>query len=191
MKFNKQFCVVLLLAIIIMPSCTEKTHTSKPNSRGNYGQVDPMISTSYPSDKKNPETFYYPAPELLPTGDSLHPEKLAIPTPSVVTGVINGRILIKGTNEPYLNSLLLLGEISKPDKEGYPPLIGYSLESNPRGTQSTNGDFYFSNIMPGEYGIVLWSPMSTFLLSNFETGETILITVTAGEITDLGAVYIK
>ncbi|HKZ36802.1 MAG TPA: hypothetical protein VJ184_04065 [Chryseolinea sp.] len=151
----------------------------------------PSLATSYPSSVLNENQPAYPAPVNPTETDNFHPDTVTIPKPGSDTGVVTGKILLENSEMPYLNSLLLLGEVSNPDTEGYPPLVGFSLETDPKAIQAKNGLFVFDNIKPGEYGIVLWSPISTFLLSDLQTGDTLFVTVKAGEVSDIGIVYIK
>ena len=179
--------LLFLFLILLISACS--IGISSPNTMPAHPEKS-KSETAYPINnlQSSESVNAYPQPTEI---DILHPDKIEIPNPSANNGVVTGKILIQGTNEPYLNSFLILGEVSEADQPGFPPLVGYSLDSNPRAVQAKDGTFVFDKIKPGKYGIVLWSPLSTFLLSDPQTGETILVMVNAGKITDLGTIYIK
>jgi len=52
------------------------------------------------------------------------------------------------------------------------------------------GRFLFTDVNPGQYAIIIWSPFGGNLLSD-ESGATILVTVNADEIKDLGVIPVK
>lgn len=184
MKLLKNFIFFVTLIIVACSPLGTSSTNSSPRSEVSEN------TTAYPVNtlSTSPEGYPYPHPT---EEDTSHPDKIEIPAPTAGSGVITGKILIQGTNEPYLNSILILGEISTPDQPGYPPLVGYSIESDPRAVQSKDGTFVFDRVKPGKYGIVLWSPLSTFLLADPQTGETIFVSVEDGKVTDLGTIYIK
>jgi len=54
------------------------------------------------------------------------------------------------------------------------------------------GKFIFLDVEPGQYGLIIWTPMNLILVSEVSNPqlENIFI-VTAGEITDLGTIIIE
>lgn len=182
-----RFSTSLLIISILLVACS---NNQTQESTSIITPISPE-ELAYPGYFPYEGNLEYPAPVTTENADKFHPDYLVIPTPSPENGVITGKILIENSNEPYLNSLLVLGDVSEPDAEGYPPLVGYSVDSDPKAIQSSDGVFVFDNIKPGEYGIVLWSPISTFLLTDHNTGDTIFVTVKAGEVTNIGTHYVK
>lgn len=183
----KLFRLLIPFFVLLLSACS----TGGASSTGM--PVRPEMAggeTSYPvhTPPRSESIYAYPQPTEM---DTLHPDQIEIPNPNADSGVVTGRLLIQGTNEPYLDSLLILGEISEADQPGFPPLVGYSVESDPHAVQAKDGTFVFNQVKPGKYGIVLWSPLSTFLLSDPQTGETIFVIVNAGEVTDLGTIFVK
>jgi hypothetical protein len=120
---------------------------------------------------------------------------LNIPKPSPGTGVVIGRLLaidIDGKLRPYL-SVLYLGHILREsgDKNAY-FLIYFSEETDIKGTQDPKtGYFYFYDVPPGEYGIILWTPVGSMPLYNPETREYIIFTLKSQEIINLGTIIYK
>lgn len=176
------FRICIFFVIFFLTACSP-TVSSPTEVISHLSQYE-----SYPVSTPTISMDTYPQPS---NENNFLPAQIDVPTPEMDNGVIIGKILVQGTNEPYLNSILILGEISEANQPGYPPLVGFSVENSPHALQAEDGSFVFTSVKPGNYAIVLWSPLSTFLLSNFQTGETIFITVNPGEITDLGTVYVK
>ena len=184
----KQILFIILASIFIIVACNP-IGKSLIESSGVPTSISESGS-SYPVFTPVPSNAGYPYPKTTEL-DLLRPEQLEIPVPQTDSGVVTGTLLFQESEEPYLNSILILGQISEADQPGYPPLVGYSLDSDPQAVQAKDGTFAFDRISPGKYGIVLWSPLSSFLLSDPQTGEIILVEVKEGEVTDLGTIYIK
>ena len=184
----KQVLFIILASIFIITACNP---VAKPLFEAPSIPTSVLeTSSSYPIFTPAPFDPGYPYPQTTEP-DLLHPDRLEVPILRSDSGVVTGTLLLQESKAPYLNSILILGQISEADQPGYPPLVGYSLDNDLLAIQAKDGSFTFDRIPPGKYGIVLWSPLSTFLLSDPQTGEMILVEVKAGEITSLGTIYLK
>ena len=120
---------------------------------------------------------------------------LNIPKPSPGTGVVIGQLLaidIDGKARPYL-SVLYLGHILRESNDKNTAfLIYFSEETDIKGIQDPKtGYFYFYDVPPGEYGIILWTPVGSMPLYNPETQEYIIFTLKPQEIINLGTIIYK
>jgi hypothetical protein len=131
----------------------------------------------------------YPSPLVTPFFADL-PESLEIPEPSSDTGIIIGQLLTPGPGgQPYYATLYLAQTIEA-SEEGYPPIISFSEAENPVAQQDKSGKFLFVDISPGEYALAIWSPISSTIVQDPDTGDYLVFEVKAGEITDLGVISI-
>jgi len=49
-----------------------------------------------------------------------------------------------------------------------------------------SGRFYFSNVAPGTYGIIIWEPMASAPLADPQSGETLFVELKADQVVDVG-----
>jgi hypothetical protein len=184
--------VILLLLIcwILITSCTEKIPMSTLDIN-NIASPYPISTSDYSSLS---EETGYPVSDQGKELKDYYPEQLEIPQPDDQTGIVIGRLLDNASGEPYLAPGVYLGkEISNKNKSNssVPSVISLSPSSDPLATQAQDGSFLFTDIEPGEYRLFLWSPMSLVLVKDLKTSEEIIIFVSAGEITDLGDIFIQ
>jgi hypothetical protein len=123
----------------------------------------------------------YPGPQTniasaaaTPTFDS---------TQSAITGVL--LLSANGTTRPAVNIPIYLAEALK-DVGGIERVASYSPIDSPRSITDAEGRFWFYNVKPGRYGLILDAVIQGFLLSKPGTDESLLIDTTAGQTTDLG-----
>jgi len=177
----RRFCLILFLVPLI-GGCTEV---------GKGVNTTNDISTAYPGSplSGNPS---YPAPNNDPEKlvGTYFPDSINVPEPKLGFGNVSGKLLVEGTDLPYLGGLLI-GEVLYSDSPEAPPLIQYSEETSIRAVMDQTGLFLFTEVPPGEYGIIIWSPTGGTLLADIKTGEMVNVTVIANKITDLGNIYIK
>jgi len=69
-------------------------------------------------------------------------------------------------------------------------VISMSPTNAPMTLMNVDGYFVFSDIEPGTYALVFWTPMSTWVFSNSETQESVVITFEANQITELGEIIV-
>lgn len=115
-----------------------------------------------------------------------------IPTPTADTGVVTGQLLTPGPGgRPYIATLYLATFVYPQGNVDAPPLISFSEETSLQGVQDpATGRFYFANVPPGKYAIIIWTPVVSMPLRDAETSMEITFEVKAGEVTDLGVIAI-
>jgi len=185
-KITQRILVLILLAALLgaCRAVSSSPQTQEPN--------EPTAVNTYPGVATEPgENQAYPIGKEPPTQEDFFPESIEIPTPSKDSGVVTGKLLIEGSREAYLGANLVLGETVEADQPGYPPLVGFSEEDDPKAVIAKDGSFLFANVPAGKYGLVMTNPLTTNLIDNPETGESLIITVVAGTVTDLGELFVK
>lgn len=83
------------------------------------------------------------------------------------------------------NVPIYLAEALK-DVGGIERVASYSPIESPRSITDAEGRFWFYNVKPGRYGLILDAVIQGFLLSKPGTDESLLFEATAGQVTDLG-----
>jgi hypothetical protein len=165
------------------PATTAPTISANLPVDGGY----PAGATPTPFDYSQEEG--YPAPEASSPPEEL-PESLEIPEPAADSGVVTGQLLTPGPGgSPYIGSLYLASTISS-DQEGFPPIVAFSDQTDPLGLQDQTGRFLFSDVAPGTYALVIWTPVASTVIEEPGTNEYMLFEVEAGEVTDLGVIGI-
>lgn len=106
-------------------------------------------------------------------------------TPAPDMGLVMGKFIDINTKEAYPASLYLSKNLTA-DHPGYPPVISFSYQTNPRAAQDDYGNFLFSDIEPGQYVIVVYKPSGQDFIKDSETNQPQLIDVKANQILELG-----
>lgn len=164
----KRLSVVLLLTLLLVGCGAESTATPVFES--------PLVKDSpLPTPKEPKPTEFVPMP---------------IPMPSADRGAIVGRFVDFESGEPARTVMpVFLGDLSALSP-GDSFVVTMLPTRSPRTEVDAQGYFAFQDVEPGTYAMILWTPMNTWVISDPETEEAILVTVNAGEITDLGEVTI-
>ncbi len=129
-----------------------------------------------------PEPFQSPvAPTIV--SPVLTPRPPVTPPPD--RGVVTGTLIDRRTSQPsYVTTLYL--ELSF--NHGVPPVLYGPLNEQPTTTSAPgSGHFTFESVPPGEYILVLYSPID-ILYAQHADGAALLVQVQAGQVTDLGQV---
>lgn len=140
----------------------------------------------------------YPAPGSEPTAAGAYPAPseagaiddtpLVVPQPaSGQVGVVHGTLLRINTDSsqsPIVGGLLYLGVIL--DIDGQPGLVELDKTKAPFTMSNGRGEFAFSDVPPGRYGLMFAHPKGDVLLKNPSTGADMIIEVAGGQTVDLG-----
>lgn len=179
-------CLTLVLVFstsgcIVKPNNNVVLHTqdTKVAQNNENTATNDMDSIMYPINEQNSKSL---------------PGLLEIPSPNSDTGMITGKLLsADNPNEPYINVWIFLGsQISNNETiKNAPILVSISPDSDIHAKQALDGSFLFTDVIPGIYSLVLWTPMSTVLLSDATTDEFISVEVKAGQLLDLETIFVK
>jgi len=112
-------------------------------------------------------------------------------TPAPGTGLVTGVALWEEEdNQPATEIDLYLAEVSEV-VEGGTSVAKLDAGSAPKAVVYQTGAFIFTDIPPGSYALVASiSPANSTLILDSETSTELVISVEAGDIVDLGTVYI-
>lgn len=138
-----------------------------------------LSSTTSTAIDKHPAG--YPEPQNNSASSAATPT--LDPNRSVITGVLLSTA--DGTARPIAHVSIYLAEALK-DAAGIERVASYSPMDSPRAFTDAEGRFWFYNVKPGRYGLILDAVVQGFLLSKPGTEESLLIDAKAGQITDLG-----
>jgi hypothetical protein len=142
-----------------------------------------------PASTPAPGDEGYPGPDSLATAIAPTSVVLTIPEPSDVAGVVTGQ-LVDTAGKPYVGTLYL-GKAIYSNQPEMGPVISFS-EQDPRAIlDPATGTFVQGDVVPGEYGLVLWTPVGSNVITDPTTGEHFLFEVVAGQVTDLGSITVE
>jgi hypothetical protein len=110
-----------------------------------------------------------------------------LPTPSSQDVAVVGGVLLRDTgvaqSEPMVEATVQLARVIK--SEDGTPMMAASGDDSPTTETNENGQFVFIDVPSGTYGIVVVTPVGSFLLKE-DTGADALFDVQQGETVDLG-----
>ena len=203
-SFEKLLIVCLLFFFAI--GCGNASPTSTPPSPTNTDATtpeatqattnsEPTSDTGYPGTNNQPQTSGYLSPEESIVVEGVSPN---IPDPEIIfpennpnAGVVGGVLAREITDQGYVPVQpreLILGKIVE-NNLGEQVLISVAADSQ-RAQLFATGIFLFSDIPPGDYGIVIDLGFTQFPLLN-ENGEQILLTIEGGKTIDLGQILVE
>lgn len=117
-------------------------------------------------------------------------EPPVVDPPASGLGSAVGRLVDYETGEAITQALpLYLGELV-PMSPGDSFVISMSPTTSPSTLVDVNGYFVFSDIEPGTYALVFWTPLSSWVLSNPETRESVTITFEADKTIEVGEIVV-
>jgi len=85
---------------------------------------------------------------------------------------------------------LFLGKLIPADQPGAPPAVAFSEQTDLRASvRNSDGTFAFSDIAPGTYALIVWTPLTSFVIEA-ASGGLLKAVVEADRTNDLGTVVI-
>jgi hypothetical protein len=185
--------IVLLLVIVMFSLFACLPSQSIELSQESFEEQSYPVSGSMSSVVDTTDDYGYPIDESQ-LDIEYYPENLEIPAPGQNTGVVTGRLL-SINEEPYLAPALYLGKFINPSEPNadLPQVMSVTTATDPLAIQALDGTFLFTDVEPGQYGLLLWSPMNLIPVRDLNStqDDNIIITVIAGEVTDLGDMLIE
>lgn len=136
---------------------------------------------------------------LLAAADSPLPTPVAVETATPIPTPRDGLATVTGTlvqtqgglpSGPMANALLFLAPLIY-STDGTSTMARLNKGTDPSAVTDATGRFTFLNVEPNTYALVYSSGTLEFLLKDPDSNEDLLITVVAGQMTDLGEVYIE
>lgn len=138
----------------------------------------------YPAPNSNPA---YPIPED-PTPDVSY-DPIVVPQPSSsevgnVTGTLY-RHDSSGQKTPLIASTVYLAKVIK-GNDGSEAMVELNAEIAPKAQTNGLGQFVFTDVEPGRYGLMLQTLRGSVLLNNPSDGSRMVLEISGGKIVDLG-----
>lgn len=101
-------------------------------------------------------------------------------------GAIVGQLFL--TNyQPAAGSILYLGEYMGLETSN--PSVVLDPAKHLHTQTDEKGAFCFSEVPPGRYGLIVWNAAESVLLSDPNTGYSLILEIDPGETTDVGILY--
>ena len=186
-RFKALILIIIAFSLIAVAGCS---NTETPNTPDPAATTDAYPDPSAyppPAQPNPPVNNAYPGAET-PTAVpiTVEPAELPLTLPQPETGMatLGGVVIDEQTRQAPPESLLFLGEVVYTDTGM--PIISVDRQNDPVIVLQPNGTFVFENVMPGEYGIVFFTPDYSFLLENAESGESLMITLESDQVLDIG-----
>jgi hypothetical protein len=172
--------VAIILLLSLLSACAS---TPEPP------EATVIVATQQQSEE-TPES--YPVPQQPPANNPAYPvpEQEAVPTvvqpeitpdPSMAT--VEGVLLYN--SKPIPGAILYLSEVVR-SEDGEAGVVAFERSAPTKTFTTTEGEFVFYNIPPGEYGLVIDVIAASYLLSYPDGSEEILVTISSNESIDLG-----
>lgn len=197
LRFRLISSIVFSLSVLSLAGCSGlQLSSAKSTQTISAPQAGPTInpdegypSTGTPIPVNNDPG--YPAPESE-NYSSEYPDEITIPPLKNELGIVTGRLVANSDRtDPYLATSIYLGKAIEANLTDYPPLISLDTTSDPLAVQAKNGDFIFSDVEPGIYGLIIWSPFSQTVIQNPDKdGFPLLVEVMPGKIKNLGVIVL-
>jgi hypothetical protein len=130
-----------------------------------------------------------PVDMVNPTLTENSETQTVIQSPSFGKSSLKG-IVISNTNNATLSSVLIYAALKIPMSSGNDYVLNIQRDSSPHSETDTEGYFYLTNIEPGEYQLMLYSPFGAMILLS-EDGKEIHLEISANQQLDLGNLYVN
>lgn len=184
----RQILIVLgLISLLLLAACGTPTAPGATPEAPTAAVGEPTAVGAYPAPGSEPTAAgAYPGPAA--TDAAIDNSPLVVPQPaSAQVGVVHGALLRINTDSsqsPIAGGILYLGVIL--DVDGRPGLVELDKRVAPFTLTNGRGEFAFSDVPPGRYGLMYETPEGQVLLKNPTTGADLIIEVAGGQTVDLG-----
>jgi hypothetical protein len=125
----------------------------------------------------------------LPSPTATYASPIPVLTPNLTQGTITGRLIHSVSGAPIDDQVIYLGDLL-PMEPSPAYLIIMKQRESPNTITDKEGWFIFSNLTPGTYALILWTPGKSKVIIDIETNKELLVTVEAGKITNLGEIKV-
>jgi hypothetical protein len=193
--------VLLLLVFALLVGCSPATSQPQaplgltviaPEQAEGTDQEEPV---PYPGPEQQEEPYLppretqeasaYPGPVSTIATVEYVEEPFVVPTPGIDTGVVTGKLVLLGTEQPIIFQHIYLGE-KIPLDPGDQYLIGLTEGVSPHAITTSEGLFAIGDVPPGNYIVIQWTPHNAAPFIDQDTGREFEIEVVAGKTFDLG-----
>lgn len=183
----KQLFLILTIFLLLTGCGSSDEPTAEPQPTATP-TVQPTVQQPASPLQQSASPLQQPASPLSSSAaDTTTAQASAAADIPDTSGVVEGSIMVnlKAGPKPLATTIIALAEVIL-DEQGKPKVAGYSASSAPRTISDEQGFFKIENVKPGTYGLILDSVISSYLLADPVSGDSILLEVKGGEVTDLG-----
>jgi hypothetical protein len=113
------------------------------------------------------------------------------PTARPGTGVVIGKVAPPSKTGFHFSAQdLYLGKLLPAEQPNADPAVSFTFGVNPgTSVHNSDGTFAFTDVVPGTYVLIIWSPENSFVIKSPQ-GGLIKVVVEKDKITDLGSVVL-
>jgi hypothetical protein len=102
--------------------------------------------------------------------------------PEAGMALVVGRLIDAATEMPASYAWVYLADVIGPDQN---PRVMLDISVAPLSITNEDGVFYFQNVRPGKYGIVVWSSVGSTLVAEPNSDYSLLFSLHADEVKNL------
>lgn len=169
MKTRLIFCCTLLLVVALV-GC--KSETPEPTDMFVSPLESPLATVS---------------PAMATPTQSV--AELPMPVEGMAT--VGGTVYLDVVGEalsPMANARVFLGDVHV-SADGEKRIAGYSERTSPQSITDAQGHFVIQNVPPNTYNLVVVRYLDPVFMNDYQTGESIVFTLEAGDVLDLGELH--
>jgi hypothetical protein len=196
--FRQIVLIVSVLLVALLAACSQPAPEPTQAPAAAEPTAAPASPDSYPAPTERPAGYPaplpnnpYPGPGYPAPDDDLEVsmDPIVVPAPvSNSVGVVTGSVLRGvpgGTTSPLAFGVLYLGEVIR-DEGGAEAMVALDKTVAPRSLFNGLGQFLFTDVPPGRYGLMLDLFQGTVLLNDPDDNGQLIIEVVGGDTIDLG-----
>jgi hypothetical protein len=176
--------IFVVLAVLAISACTKR---STPNP-----EIVSVPESPLTTPKSLPGSPIGLSP--VPTPDVIKSQATAVVSaqltitqatslkPEAGMALVVGRLIDAATEMPASYAWVYLADVIGPDQN---PRVMLDISVAPLSITNEDGVFYFQNVRPGKYGIVIWSTVGSTLVTEPNSDYSLLFSLQAGEVKNL------
>lgn len=136
-----------------------------------------------PSPFNSPTQFASTLPTSVPS--------ITVPTPEPGTAILHGRFqALTDAGRVLMAGAVYAAPVEVSQGPTPLPLLRVDFGNDPQSTiHPETGEFIITGIQPGRYGILVHTPVSDFVI-NDDSGETLFLTLEAGQVLNVGTLIL-
>lgn len=185
---------LLLFILVLIVSCNPQPSIE---DSADTNQIEPLVAYPLPDYSKtdiNPDNSPYPINQPTEMNDitqestRLDEKEFEKPISSVNSGAVYGKLLSITDKTISIDGVQIYIADIVPIEPNGGYVFTIQQNSSPQTVSNRDGRFSISGITPGEYALMLVTPIGQSTLLN-ENRELIKLNIKAGDVIDLGDVY--
>lgn len=176
--------IFVVLAVFAVSACTRR---STPNPEIISIPESPLATPKTPP-ASSIGLSPVPTPNVIDSqATAIVPAQLTITQatslkPEAGVALVVGRLINAATEMPAAYAWVYLADVIGPDQN---PRVMLDISVAPLSITNEDGVFYFQNVRPGKYGIVVWSSVGSTLVTEPNSDYSLLFSLHADEVKNL------